>query len=89
MQITFQLDSEELHKGLLEAIKQSFAGKKIKILVTEAEEEYSADFVKKIKEASESKVRYVFKDDDFATFTNQLLANEPVNTELYKTIATE
>jgi hypothetical protein len=78
MQVTFQLDSAELNNGFLEAIKKVFAGKKINILVSEIEEEYNPAFVEKIKNASDSKVRYVFKDDDFEQFAQQLLANEPV-----------
>jgi hypothetical protein len=87
MQVTFQLDSAELNDGFLEAIKKVFAGKKINIFVSEIEEEYNPAFVEKIKNANESKVRYVFKDDDFEHFTQQLLANEPFDIEQYKTSA--
>jgi hypothetical protein len=89
MQITFQLDTNELSNNLLESIKKAFAGKKINILVTEVDEEYNPAFVEKVKKASESKVRYVFHGDDFANFTNQLIANEPINSEQYKTIVSE
>ncbi len=85
MQATFQLESAELSKSLIDAIKKAFAGKKINIVVTEVVEDDSNTILEqKIQKATNSDVRYVFEGNDFATFTNQLLANEPVDVLTYK-----
>lgn len=84
MQITFQLETHELNKNLLDAIKKAFTGKRISIVVTETEENQDEILEAKIQKGLNSTTRYVFEDGDFAAFTNQLMVNEPVNIASYK-----
>ncbi len=85
MQATFQLESAELSKTLIDAIKKAFEGKKINIVITEViEDDSNTVMEQKIQKAMDSDARYSFEGNEFEVFTNKLLANEPVDVSIYK-----
>ena len=80
MQATFQLEASELNVNLIDAIKKAFLGKKINITITETD----SAFEEKILATANSDTNYVFEGDSFDIFTNQLLANEDVDTSAFR-----
>lgn len=85
MTVTYEIDADELNENFLESLRSLFKGRRLKLTVEEEQGVVSNPvMIKKLNEALNSPDAYVFKENELAEFSENLLAEGLEGFEKYK-----
>ncbi|MCU0340358.1 MAG: hypothetical protein MUE30_10765 [Spirosomaceae bacterium] len=74
MTVTFEIESDELNANLLQSLRSLFKGKRLKLTVEDESGVVTSEAMKaKLDEALLGTDVYVFKDDEFSSFAENVM----------------